>query len=76
MTHTTGQILRATGLLIELLGVIGVMAQSRTSNVGRVSLPGVDSVSLGWLALVVGFTLWLVGRIMISVSSRVKRGSR
>jgi len=76
MTHRTGQILRAVGLLIELLGVIAVMAQSRTNNVARISLPGVGSVSLGWLAVAAGFVVWLTGRIMISGSPRAKRGDQ
>jgi len=73
MAHSTGQILRAVGLLIELLGVIAVMAQSRTDNVARIPLPGVGSVSLGWLAVVGGFVIWLIGRIMISGRDRTKR---
>ncbi len=76
MTHSTGQILRAAGLLIELLGVIAVMAQSRTNKIAHISVPGFGPVSLGWLAVAAGFLIWLTGRIMISGGAGAKRGDQ
>jgi len=69
MTRGTGQILRALGLLIELIGVIMVVAQSRTDGIARIPLPRGTSVSLGWLAVGAGFLMWLIGRIVIAGSS-------
>jgi hypothetical protein len=72
MSLNAGQILRAAGLLIELLGVIAVLAQSRINEVARIPLPG-GSVAIGWIAVAGGFLMWLAGRIMISRSSRSNR---
>jgi protein-S-isoprenylcysteine O-methyltransferase Ste14 len=75
MKNATGQILRAVGLLIELLGVLAVMAQSRTNEVARVPIPG-GSVSLGWLAVGAGFVIWLAGRIIILRGDRARLSQR
>lgn len=71
MRNATGQILRAVGLLIELLGVVAVVAQSRTNDVARVPIPG-GSVALGWLAVGAGFVIWLTGRIIIFRGDRAR----
>jgi hypothetical protein len=75
MKTSAGQILRAVGLLIELLGVIAVMAQSRTNEIARIPLFG-GSVVIGWLAVAVGFVMWIIGRIMIASSDRRKHNSK
>jgi hypothetical protein len=69
MRTSTGQILRAAGLLIELLGVIAVLAQSRINEAGWFPLLG-GSVPLGWIAVAAGFVMWLAGRIVLATSDR------
>ena len=65
MTRSAGQILRGVGLLIELLGVIAVLTQSRTSTIPQITLPGREPFSIGWIAVVLGFVVWLIGQIVI-----------
>ncbi|MGO9462664.1 MAG: hypothetical protein ACLQIB_33840 [Isosphaeraceae bacterium] len=60
-------------MLIELLGVIAVMAQSRNNMIAPISVRGLGSVSIGWLAVAAGFLIWLTGRIMISSGAGAKR---
>jgi hypothetical protein len=67
MKSNTGPLLRAVGLLIELVGVIGVMAQARTNEIVRIPVPG-GSIAIGWGLVAVGFLMWLIGRIMIARS--------
>jgi hypothetical protein len=75
MSNTTGQILRAVGLLIELLGVVAVVGQSRINEVARIPLPG-GSAAIGWVAVGAGFLMWITGRIMISGSNRARLGQQ
>jgi hypothetical protein len=72
MNQATGQALRLTGLLIELLGAIAVVLQSRGTSIASVPLPGGASVSLGWLAVAVGFALFLTGRIILVITAPPK----
>lgn len=72
---TSGQILRVVGLLIELVGVGAVLAQSRTDQVARIPIPG-GSLALGWAAVATGFLMWLVGRIIIARSDRISRNQK
>jgi hypothetical protein len=62
---TAGPILRLTGLLIEMLGIWAVFQQSRGPEAARWQLPGGSSLPLAWLAVALGFILWLLGTIMV-----------
>jgi hypothetical protein len=76
MKATTGQILRALGLLIELLGVIAVMVESRSAGATRIPVPGGGWIAAGWIAVAVGFSTWLAGRLIIAASDRRNRHSK
>jgi hypothetical protein len=66
--QNAGQILRMGGLILELVGVITILA-GRGSHVG---IPGVGSVHVGWAVVVAGFLLWMGGTALI-VGSRSRR---
>jgi hypothetical protein len=76
MTHRIGQFLRGVGLLIELLGVIAVVAQTRKTEIPQISLPGQVQVGLGWVAVAVGFVVWLIGGLLILGSHRASRSHK
>jgi hypothetical protein len=73
MITSRGQILRALGLLIELLGVIAVVVSHRTNGAAEIPVLGSQGlVKLGWGAVAGGFVMWLAGRILIERSNRAK----
>jgi hypothetical protein len=72
MRHGIGQILRAVGLVIELVGVIAVVTPSRTDRIAGITLPRETWITLGWAAAGGGFVIWLIGRIMIRSDGRAK----
>ena len=74
MRKVTGQSLRLGGMLIEMLGVMGVMTGQGDIESLRLRLPGGTVVSPAWIAVVLGFAIWLVGTILLtkSRSSRPK----
>ena len=66
MNKTTGHIIRISGLLIELLGLWGVFHSSDVQeDRGRLVLPGGTVVPLAWLAVGLGFVLWLTGTFLV-----------
>jgi hypothetical protein len=69
MNRATGQVLRLTGLLLESLGVIAVVSQSRGASIPSVPMPGGASIPLGWLAVAAGFGLFLAGRIILLMTA-------
>jgi len=72
MRKGVGQSLRLAGLLIELLGVMGVVTGQDDVESARLRLPGGAVVPLAWIAVVMGFVIWLVGTIVI-VGTRPNR---
>ncbi|MGP0066269.1 MAG: hypothetical protein ACLQGP_22030 [Isosphaeraceae bacterium] len=72
MKKGTGQSLRLGGMLIEMLGVMGVMTGKGDIESLRLRLPGDTVVSPAWTAVVLGFVIWLVGTILVA-SSRTSR---
>ena len=72
MKKVTGQSLRLGGMLIEMLGVVGVMTGKGDIESLRLRLPGGTVVSLPWITVVSGFVIWLVGTILVT-SSRTSR---
>ena len=74
MRKATGQSLRLGGMLIEMLGVMGVMTGKGDIESLRLRLPGGTVVSPAWFAVVLGFAMWLFGTILVSSkrSSRTK----
>jgi hypothetical protein len=65
MRKTTGHIIRITGLLIEMLGIWGVYNATDDKDQARLELPGGTSVPVAWLAIGLGFVLWLTGTILV-----------
>ncbi len=70
MTKLLGHVLRIVGLLLEMLGVWGVYTGATGGKMTRVEMPGGESVPVAWLAVGLGFVLWLAGMLMISLSRR------
>jgi hypothetical protein len=60
----TGQILRMLGLLIELLGIVALALWTRTDAAGA-PLPGSFSARQVWIAVGVGFVIWLAGSLLL-----------
>jgi hypothetical protein len=73
MKSVTGQILRMCGLLIELGGAWAVLTGKGNDEKFKISLPDGGAISVAWLAVGVGFVIWLAGRIMISMSRPPRR---
>jgi len=73
MTKTAGNVLRMSGLVMEMLGVWGVYNSAGGKTGIRLPLPGGNDVSLAWVAVALGFILWLTGTITVyAVPSRRK----
>ncbi len=60
----TGQILRMLGLLIEMLGILALALWTRTDAAGA-PLPGSFSARQVWIAVGVGFVVWLTGSLLL-----------
>ena len=65
MRKTTGHVIRISGLLIEMLGIWGVLNANSAKDQARLELPGGTVVPLAWLAVGLGFVLWLTGTILV-----------
>jgi hypothetical protein len=72
MRKVTGQYLRLGGMLIEMIGVIGVITGKGDIASLHLRLPGVGVVSPAWIAVVLGFVIWLAGTIIVA-SARPSR---
>lgn len=72
MRKTAGHIIRISGLVIEMLGLWGVLRPSVDTDQPQVSLPGGTTIPLAWIAIGLGFALWLTGTIVV-YASRPKR---
>lgn len=70
--RVAGQVLRAMGLLIEMLGVIGVVRERGGQALPQLTIPGGPVFSVAWVAVVLGFVLWLAGTIVL-VATRGRR---
>jgi drug/metabolite transporter (DMT)-like permease len=69
----TGQLLRLVGLLIEMVGVVGVVRERGGSEVPRFQIPGGPTVSAGWAAVVLGFVVWVVATILLAATRPPRR---
>jgi hypothetical protein len=63
-----GHLIRIVGLLIEVAGVWAVYTSRNEREPAVVSFPGGRVVPAAWLAVGLGFVLWLIGTIVVSVS--------
>jgi hypothetical protein len=66
--RVTGQLLRLVGLLIEMVGVVGVVRERGGHEVPQIRIPGGPTVSASWAAVVLGFVVWLVATIILAVT--------
>jgi hypothetical protein len=71
-----GQWLRLIGLLIEMVGVVGVVREGSGQAAMPIRIPGGPVVSAAWVAVVSGFVIWLIGRILLAVAKPPRRGSQ
>jgi hypothetical protein len=72
--RTTGQLLRMVGLLIEMIGLVGI-ALGRGGDQGlQVRIPGGSTISASWLAVAIGFVVWLVATILLAATRPPRKG--
>ncbi len=64
MKRVVGQILRLVGLMIEMFGVFGVLTGRGDFEAVRLRLPNGTVVSPAWIAIALGFVIWLLGTIL------------
>ncbi len=62
--RTIGQSLRILGLVIELTGLVGIVR----GNMSWAIVIGGRTISWAWLALGLGFVVWLVGTILLAAT--------
>jgi hypothetical protein len=65
MGKTTGHVIRISGLVIEMLGIWGVFRSNLNTDQPQIQLPGGPAISIAWLAVGLGFALWLTGTIFV-----------
>ena len=63
MRRSTGQILRLSGLAIEVAGLLAQVLWTRTDPTGA-PLPGQFSSRQVWITVGVGFVIWMIGTIL------------
>ncbi|QEH33577.1 hypothetical protein OJF2_20790 [Aquisphaera giovannonii] len=64
MTRLHGQILRLSGIFIEMLGVFALLTMTRTGPDGSPA-PGAISQRVAWAIICAGFGVWAVGNAVI-----------
>jgi hypothetical protein len=70
----TGQLLRMAGLLIEMIGLVGVVLERGGDQGLRVRIPGGSTISASWLAVAIGFVVWLVATILLAATRPPGKG--
>jgi hypothetical protein len=65
MRKTTGHVIRISGLVIEMFGIWGVYRAGNNTDLPRIQLPGGPAISIAWVAVALGFALWLTGTILV-----------
>jgi drug/metabolite transporter (DMT)-like permease len=68
MARRVGQWLRLIGLVIEFVGVIGVVRERGGQPAPQFRLPSGSAFSSAWAAVGLGFVLWIVATILLSTS--------
>ena len=76
MIRTTGQWLRLFGLLVEMIGVVGIVRERGGTSLPRVPLPGGRVVSSAWIAVGLGFVIWLIASIILASTRPPRQDSR
>jgi drug/metabolite transporter (DMT)-like permease len=73
MIRITGQWLRLIGLLVEMVGVVGIVRERGGTPAPPLTLPGGRVVSSAWIAVGLGFVLWLVATILLATTRSPRR---
>jgi hypothetical protein len=76
MIRITGQWLRLIGLLVEMIGVVGIVRERGGASLPQVPLPGGRAVSAAWIAVGLGFVIWLVATILLAASRPPRQDGR
>jgi hypothetical protein len=63
------------GLLIEMVGVVGVIRERGGQALPQVRIPGGPVVSAAWVAVVLGFVIWLIATILLAATKPPRRSS-
>jgi hypothetical protein len=71
----TGQWLRLIGLLIEMIGVVGIVRERSGQVLPQVRIPGGPLVSAAWVAIALGFVIWLIATILLAATRPPRRDS-
>jgi len=71
-----GRWLRLIGLLIEMVGVVGVVRERGGRGGVPIRVPGGPAVSAAWVAVVLGFVIWLVATILLAATRPPRGGPR
>ncbi len=69
----TGHWMRFIGLLIEMVGIVGVVRERGGQALPQVRIPGGPIVSVAWVAVVLGFVIWLVATILLVATRPTRR---
>ena len=56
-----------------MVGVVGVVRERGGRELPRIQLPGGPAVSAAWAAVVLGFVLWLVAKILLAATRPPRR---
>ena len=75
MYRTIGHVTRIAGLLIEMIGVWAVYTGRDDKHQTLISLPDGSALSAAWVAVGLGFVLWVIGTIVV-YTSRSRRNVR
>jgi hypothetical protein len=71
----TGQWLRIIGLLVEMVGVVGVIRERGGQALPQLRIPGGPVVSAAWIAVALGFVIWLIATILLAATKPPRRSS-
>jgi hypothetical protein len=77
MTTTTGHIIRIVGLVFEMVGVWGAYRSMGSRDPVGFVMPDKTVLPWTWVAVGIGFFLWLTGRIIVDTArARSKQHTR
>jgi hypothetical protein len=65
MSKTTGHIIRMTGMLIEMLGLWGVVQTTNSKAPWLIPISGAGTMPVAWLAVFIGLIVWLIGVFIV-----------
>jgi hypothetical protein len=72
MKQVGGQIFRLGGLILEMVGLGGVMTGHPGLGLADVRVPDGSTLAPAWIAVGLGFLIWLTGTMLIYGSRRAR----